>query len=252
MNYQPRHSVSGPVMAEGTATSVPWHESFAQSPYSGSSGYATPTSGYDYSHIYATPPYGGNIVRTRTSSNASLVEHHWAQASQSPTSSVGMPQSWPSDEKNIVVSSFPYTTASYLTSDMPIHASIAPMMNYAAYDPHNVVQMDIDEGVQLFPGDHYGMSQIARAFPSEQSLNNYWRLFHPTFPVVHRFTLTQLELSPMLYAAMIAIDLHYSNNIAQRQKARELHKVCVRLLSQVRDPQHRSNEHVLTLDRESR
>jgi hypothetical protein len=145
-----------------------------------------------------------------------------------------MPYSWPSDEKSIAVSSFPYTTGSYSASDMPMYTMVPPVTHYGAYDPHNVAQMDAEEGVHLFPGDHYGMSQIMCAYPSEQWLNYYWRLFHPTFPVVHRFTFDRLELSPMLYAAMIAIDLYYSNIAAKRQKARELHKVCIKLLNQVR------------------
>jgi hypothetical protein len=238
-------------MVESTTGSASWHDSFAPSPYSCSSGYATPAPGLDYNHAYASPPYINNVVRTRASSNASLIEQHWAQASQSPTSSVGMPYSWPSDEKNIAVSSFPYTTGSYSVSDMPMYTMIPPVTHYGAYDPHNVVQMDAEEGVHLFPGDHYGMSQIMCAFPSEQWLNYYWRLFHPTFPVVHRFTFDRLKLSPMLYAAMIAIDLYYSNSIAKRQKARDLHKVCIKLLNQVRSRSW-MNELKLTSNRESK
>lgn len=234
MTNATRHSISGPVMVESTSGSTSWHDSFAPSPYSCSSGYATPAPGLDYGHAYASPPYINNAVRTRASSNASLIEQHWAQASQSPTSSAGMPYSWPSDEKNIAVSGFPYTTGSYSVSDMPMYTMIPPVTHYGAYEPHNVVQMDAEEGVHLFPGDHYGMSQIMCAFPSEQRLNYYWRLFHPTFPVVHRFTFDRLELSPMLYAAMIAIDLYFSNTTAERKEARELHKVCVKLLNQVR------------------
>ena len=115
-----------------------------------------------------------------------------------------------------------------------MYTMMPSITHYGAYDPQNVVQMDAEEGVHLFPGDQYGMSEIMRAFPSEQRLNYYWRLFHPTFPVVHRFTFDRLELSPMLYAAMIAIDLYYSNVTAKRQQARELHKVCIKLLNQVR------------------
>lgn len=165
-----------------------------------------------------------------------MIEQHWAQASQSPTSSAGIPYTWQPDEKSIAASGFPYTTRPYSTSDMPIQTIMAPMAHYDAYDPHNLLQMDIEEGMHLFPGDHYGMSQITRTFPSEQRLNKYWRLFHPTFPVVHRFTFDRLEQSPMLYAAMIAIDLYYSNDVVQRQEARELHKACVKLLNQVRLP----------------
>jgi hypothetical protein len=90
--------------------------------------------------------------------------------------------------------------------------------------------MDNEESVQLFPGEHYGMSQIARAYPFEQWLNSYWRLFHPTFPIVHRFTVAHLETSPMLYAAMATIGAYYSND---SDNARELHDRCVKLLVRV-------------------
>lgn len=221
-----RHSISGPIMADGTTTSGQWHDYYAQSPYSGSSGYASPVPGADYGHVYATPPY---VVRTRASSNASFIET-WAQTSQSPTSSVSLPYSWPSDEKSIMAPSFPFIPEAYPTSNMP---GLDAMSHYAQFDPQDMVQMDHEEGIQLFPGEHYGMSEIARAFPFEQWLNSYWRLFHPTFPIVHRFALTCRELSPMLYAAMIAIDLQYSHHAVQRQKGQEIHKLCTSLLLQV-------------------
>ncbi|KAH6621959.1 hypothetical protein C7974DRAFT_338811 [Boeremia exigua] len=230
--YPTRHSISGPVPVEGMTTGGLWHDSYAPSPYSCSSGYASPAPGPEYNHMYATPPYSSGLVRTRASSNASVIEQTWVHASQSPTSSISMPYSWPSGEKNIMASSFPFMPVSYATSNMPMHASFDTMAQYPQYDPHNVVQMDNEEGLQLFPENHYGMSQIMRAYPIEQWLNNYWRLFHPAFPIVHRFTFASRDLSPMLYAAMIAIDLQYSNDAGQRQRAWELHKCCTRLLLQ--------------------
>ncbi|KAJ8116425.1 hypothetical protein OPT61_g2158 [Boeremia exigua] len=228
--YQARHSISGPALVDATAHSAVWHDPLARSPYSCSSGYASPVPGPEYGHIYATPPYGPAAVRTRASSNASFIEQKWAHASQSPTSSVSMPFSWPQDEKSIMASSFPFMPVSYPTSDMPMHASIDAMSQYTQYDPR-VVQMDHEEGLQLFQ-EQYGMSQTTRAYPFEQSLNNYWRLLHPTFPIVHRFTFASRDVSPMLYAAMIAIGLHYSDDAAQKREARQLHKRCVALLSQ--------------------
>ncbi len=124
---------------------------------------------------------------------------------------------------------------SYTTSEISMHTGIDAISQYTQYDPRTVVPMDTEEGLQLFPGEHYGMSQIARAYPFEQWLNNYWRLFHPAFPVVHRFTFACRDLSPMLYAAMIAIDLHYSDDAGHNRRARQLHKQCVQLLLQVRD-----------------
>lgn len=114
---------------------------------------------------------------------------------------------------------------------MPMHASVGAIAQYGQYDPNVLVQMDNEESAQLFSGEHYGMSQIARAYPFEQWLNSYWRLFHPAFPIVHRFTLVHLETSPMLYAAIAAIGAHYSNDT---HNARALHERCVKLLARVR------------------
>jgi hypothetical protein len=181
--------------------------------------------------MYTTPPYGAGMVRTRTSSNASFIEQNWAQASQSPTSSISMPySSWATDEKSLIASTFPYTSVSYPTTNMPMHASIGTVAHYEQYHPHNLIQMDNEESAQLFPGEHYGMSQLARAYPFEQWLNSYWRHFHPTFPIVHRFTFISLETSPMLCAAMAAIGAYYSNDVFD---ARELHDRCVKQLVNV-------------------
>lgn len=220
-------------MVDSISTGNVWHDSFAQSPYSCSSGYASPAPGPEFGQMYATPPYGPSVVRTRASSNASFIEQNWAHASQSPSSSISLPYSWPTDEKNVIVSSFACPPMSYPTTSMPMHASFGAVAHYGPYDPHGVVHMDQEEGAQLFPGEHYGMSQIVRAFPFEQNLNNYWRLFHPTFPIVHRFTFSRLELSPLLYAAMIAINLQYSMNVGDRSRAQSIHKLCVKLLDQV-------------------
>lgn len=181
--------------------------------------------------MYATPPYGAGMVRTRASSNASFIEQNWAQASQSPTSSISMPYPWATDEKSIIPStSFPYTPVSYSTANMPMHTSIGAVAHYGQYDPHNLVQMDQDELAYLSQAEHYGMSLFAHTFPSEHFLNNYWRRFHPTFPIVHRFTFASLESSPMLYAAMIAIGAHYSDNA---DLARKIHERCIKLLELV-------------------
>lgn len=226
-----RHSISGPVPVDpmtGSGTWVP--ETFAPSPYSCSSGYASPAPCPEYGQMYATPPYGTGMVRTRASSNASFVEQDWGQASQSPTSSISMPFSWATDEKSLLASTFPYTSVSYATTNMPLHTSIGTVPHYIQYDPQNMIQMEHEESVHLFPQENYGMSHIARPSSFEQWLNSYWRHFHPTFPIIHRFTFASLEASPMLCAAMAAIGAHYTND---SYHAWNLHDRCVKLLARV-------------------
>ena len=214
-------------------TGVPWHDSFAPSPYSCSSGYASPIPVPEYSHMYATPPYGPGMVRTRASSNASFVGP-WAQNSQSPTPSIpNLHYSWSSDEKNVVASSFPYLAASYPTASMPMQTCMDTMEQYGHFGPNDAVQLDHQEGAQLFPREQYGTSQIAHTYQFEQYLNNYWRLFHPTFPIIHRFTFASLEPSSMLFAAMVSIGAQYSNRTCDKRKAMELHSQCVKLLLKV-------------------
>ncbi|KAF9697703.1 hypothetical protein EKO04_004048 [Ascochyta lentis] len=229
--FSTRHSISGPVLVDGVMNSGGhWHDSFAPSPYSCSSGYASPIPGPEYSHTYATPPYGSGMSRTRASSNASFIAP-WDHGSQSPTSSVSNFQySWPPEEKDLMASSFPYMPASYPAVSMPLHASVDPLGQYGLFCASNVSQLDHEEGTELFPREQYGMSQTARTYQFEQYLNNYWRLFDPTFPIIHRPTFTSLEAPPMLYAAMIAIGAYHSNDVYGKQVAAELHKTCIKLL----------------------
>lgn len=96
-----------------------------------------------------------------------------------------------------------------------------------------MMQRDADEGVILFGEQPYGMGSIAHTYPFEQYLDYYWRLLHPTFPVVHRSTFERINPSPMLHAAMIALGGQYSNDTSVKRKSRLLHNRCMKLLEQV-------------------
>ncbi|UPX20079.1 uncharacterized protein EKO05_0010324 [Ascochyta rabiei] len=233
--FSTRHSISGPILAdEGMNTRGHWHDSLAPSPYSCSSGYTSPVP--EYNHTYATPPYGSGMLRTRASSNASFIGP-WGHDSQSPISDVSNFQySWP-PEKNLIASSLSYVPVSYPPVGMPLPASLGPLGHYEHFCANNVAQIDHDESIELFPEGQYGMSPTAHIYQFEQYLNNYWRLFDPAFPIIHRPTFASLEAPPMLYAAMIAIGAQHSNNVCDRQVAAKLHKTCVKLL----DNRDRSN-----------
>jgi hypothetical protein len=101
------------------------------------------------------------------------------------------------------------------------------------YDPKTMMQRDQEEAAFLFRDQPYGMGQVVHTYPSEQYLNNYWRLFHPTFPVVHRSTFGSMSSSPMLCAAMLAIDGQYSNDTSVKRNSRLLHDRCIKLLRKV-------------------
>lgn len=96
-----------------------------------------------------------------------------------------------------------------------------------------MAQRDEDEQTYLFPDQSFGMGQIANTFPFEQYFDNYWRLFHPTFPVVHRATFSGVNESPMLRAAMIAVGAQFSNDPSAKRRSRILHERCMKLLEWV-------------------
>lgn len=116
-------------------------------------------------------------------------------------------------------------------SNMPIPATLEQVSAYG-HPAKTVLQRDEEEGIALFGEQHYGMG-IAHTYPLEQYLDNYWRLFHPTFPIVHRPTYGRINPSPMLRAAIIAIGGQYSHDTSVKRKSRILHDRCLKLLERV-------------------
>lgn len=107
-------------------------------------------------------------------------------------------------------------------------------MAYGHFGPKSMAQRDDEEQAVLFPEHSFGMGQNADILLFEQYLDNYWRMFHPSFPVVHRPTFERVNESPMLRAAMIAIGAQYSTEPNAQQKSRTLHDRCLKLLDKVR------------------
>jgi hypothetical protein len=225
-------SVSVPL--DSVSNSFGWgQESLGQSPaYSSSSGYTSPHIGPgDFGNFYPHVPYSHGPSRTRTPSNASLHEH-WSFP-QSPSSSIStMPYTWASNEK-MPTAPLAYINSSYPMASLGISASIDATAGYVQFDHKTMMQRDEEEASFLFRDQPYGMGQLAYTYPSEQFLNKYWRLFHPTFPVVHRFSFENMNSSPLLRAAMIAIDGQYSNDTSTKRNSRVLHDRCIKLLEKV-------------------
>ncbi|KAJ4299425.1 hypothetical protein N0V90_004670 [Kalmusia sp. IMI 367209] len=233
-----RHnSAAVPVPVDGMQNGIAWNDPFSHSPnhYSSSSEYASPIpSAPDYpAHpYYANPPYGAGSNRTRTSSNASYIEPAWAYPSRSPTSATStMAYTWNSTEKSPAPSNLAYMTTSYPMTSMPMSAGVDPMTGFGHFGPKTMVQRDEEEQAFLFPEQSYGMGQLAHTYPFEQYLNNYWRYFHATYPIIHRAAFESInQSSPMLHAAMIAIGGQYSNDASVKRKSRILHDRCMKLL----------------------
>jgi hypothetical protein len=211
-----------------------WPDAYSQSPgYSSSSGYASPIPGPgDYNNLFANPPYGNGPNRTRASSTASFNEP-WSYTPRSPVSSTStMPFTWASNDKASAAPCLAYMGTSYPMS-LGITTDIDPMTGYGHFGPKSMMQRDEEEGVILFPEQPYGMGQIAHTYPFEHYLNNFWRLFHPTFPVVHRSSFKSMSPPPMLHAAMIALGGQYSTDMSVKRKSRILHDRCIKLLERV-------------------
>ncbi|CAI6342156.1 unnamed protein product [Periconia digitata] len=235
--FSTRQAPAVPVPMDGLQTAgIPWSDSFSQSPsYSPSSGYASPIphSG-DYANMFANPPYGPGAIRTRASSNASYNEPNWSYPSRSPTSATStMAYAWNSNDKSPAPPHMAYMTTSYPMTSVPMTSGVESMP-YGHYGgPKTLAQRDQDEQAILFPEQSYGMGQIAHTYPYEQYLNNYWRHFHPTFPVIHRATFDSIASAPtpMLQAAAIAIGGQYSSDPSVKRKSRILHDRCMKLLN---------------------
>ncbi|KAF2006067.1 hypothetical protein P154DRAFT_423278 [Amniculicola lignicola CBS 123094] len=228
-------SVTIPVEVGGLPTGIAWNDPFSQSPnYSSSSGYASPIpSAGDYANMFANPPYGAASNRTRTSSNASYIEP-WGYPSRSPTSATStLAYTWTANDKSPAPPHLPFmaTTSSYPMTSIPMSAGIDPMHGFGHFGSKSIAQRDEEEQGVLFPEQSFGMGHITNTYPFEQYLDNYWRLFHPTFPAVHRASFDGMnESSPMLRAAMIAVGAQFSNDTSAKRKSRILHDRCVKLL----------------------
>ncbi|KAI4695023.1 uncharacterized protein J4E84_001647 [Alternaria hordeiaustralica] len=188
------------------------------------SGYASPIASTDFS-VFGNPSY-----RARTPSNASMMDPSWGYPSRSPASTTStMAYPWGSSDKGSTAPNLAYMNAcSFPMTNMSIPTSMDAMTGYGHFGPRTLVQRDEEEGVMLFGEEQYGMASIAHTQPFEQYLDYFWRLFHPTFPIVHRPT--SLNPSPMLRAAMIAIGSQYSADSTDKKKGRDLHDRCLKLL----------------------
>ncbi|KAH7551898.1 hypothetical protein BM1_09532 [Bipolaris maydis] len=205
-----------------------WPEPYSPLGYSSStSGYVSPIAPTDYP-VYT--PYH----RTRTPSNASCIDQpSWTFASRSPASTTStMAFTWPSSDKGHTAPGLAYMHTSCPMTSMSITSSFDAMSEYGHFGPKSMMQRDEEERAILFGEQQYGMASIDNTYPFEQCLDCYWRLFHPTFPVVHRST--SVNSSPMLHAAMAAIGGQYSHDTNIKKQSRDLHDRCVKLL-EVRD-----------------
>lgn len=230
-------SVTIPIGTADSFASYPinFTDPFSPSPnYSSSSGYASPGPGHDFINMFPTSLFGPGSNRTRTSSNASFIEPWSYPSTRSPTSVTStLPFSYTNGEKSPATHSIGLALSmatSYPTSNIPMPPD--PMSSYMMFpNPLKTVQQrDEEEQVILFPEQSFGMG--TDTYQYAQYLDNYWRLFHPSFPIIHKPTFGGVDESPMLKAAMLAIGAQYTDDAAAKAKSRSLHDRCLKLLDQ--------------------
>ena len=234
-SYAGRHptSVAVPVPVDGLQASTAWNDSYSHSEaYSSASEYASPIPGAgDFANMFANPPYGAGSVRTRSPSDASFGEP-WSYPSCSPTSATSaLSYPWTSNDK-AASASLAYMNVPLGTMGMP--GGDDTLSTYGQFGPKSMMQRDDEEQAYLFPEQSFGMAKIANTFSFEQYLDNYWRLFHPSFPIVHRPTFDRINEAPMLRAAMIAVGAQYSKDSSAKHTSRKLYDQCLKLVEKVR------------------
>ena len=187
--------------------------------------------------MFPAPLFGPGSNRTRTSSNASFIEPWSYPSTRSPTStSSTLPFPYTNGEKSPATHSIGLAISmatSYPTSNIPMPAPPDPMSGYMMFPTplKTVQQRDEEEQAILFPEQSFGMG--TDTYQYTQYLDNYWRLFHPSFPILHKPTFGGVNESPMLKAAMVAIGAQYTDDAAAKAKSRSLYDRCLKLLDQV-------------------
>ncbi|PSN72392.1 hypothetical protein BS50DRAFT_484447 [Corynespora cassiicola Philippines] len=223
--FTPRRTHATMAYSSVPGDAMVWNESYSPQ-CTDSSGYPSPMPEY----YFAGPPYGAGANRTRTPSNASFIGEPWAMSSRSPTSATStMGYTWTSNEKAPSNLAYMNMATSYPMTSVPMVAHIDPVYQHGHFGPKSLAQRDEEEQAFLFADDHYGMDHTA-PYTYSSHLDNYWRHFHPGFPVVHRSTFESMNGPPMLRAAMIALGGQYSNDASTKRKSRILHDRCLKLL----------------------
>ncbi|KAL5118759.1 hypothetical protein ACEQ8H_003262 [Pleosporales sp. CAS-2024a] len=222
-------------MPVACSTSVPgWTDPYNPSPVYSSSAEEYPSPHADHGDVGSFFPgmlYSQRGSRTRTPSNASM-QGHWDFTPQSPSSSSisTMPYTWATNENMPTPSTIAFINTSYTMGGYNMPAAIDATLDYEKYGPRTMMQRNVEEKAILFQEQPYGTGQLTQSYKSEQFLNNYWRLFHPTFPIIHRPSFRSIASPPLLRAAMIAVGAQYSTDTSTKHRARKLHDLCLKVL----------------------
>lgn len=92
-------------------------------------------------------------------------------------------------------------------------------------------ERDSDERKMLFAADLFGAP--SDPLKLSQYMENYWKHFHPSFPMIHKGSLLNKPLAPLLQAAMLAVGAQYSHVNDSKSEMRSLHELCLKILAMV-------------------
>jgi hypothetical protein len=115
-------------------------------------------------------------------------------------------------------------------TSMPLPDGVISVSEYEYHDPRSLAERDEDETAFVFQEESSDL--VPNSYASEEHMDNYWKYFHPQFPVLHKATSVK-NTSPLLRVAMYAIGGQYSNDPSMRKRSRILHDRGVQILAKV-------------------
>ena len=201
------------------------------------SGYGSPNYG-SLTLPFAGQPHAQLLDRQRSFSDTSLIEQCLPQqvattkSQPSPTPSIIDPfwTEWNTEEQNREYS-IPTTSLAHESRSTSFHRTpslTSYPLNFPVIDISAITYIQRD----MYEGTEFGLQDIDDVL-SEQYLDQYWRLLHPQYPVLHRPTFSLSTASPILKAAVLAIGSHYLLDYNARQDSRRLHEQCSKILAKV-------------------
>jgi hypothetical protein len=203
----------------------PLTDNWVHSNYNFSTGAAS--SFYDIEQdVFPYHPKGLQFNRIRPSYNASFVE----PASLGSSSPLSYAYTWTSKNSSQTPSTVPCVTPSYAMGAMPMSDGVNSKSEHGYYRLKSLAERDEDETALLCQGESFDL--VPNSYTREEYMDNYWKYFHPQFPIVHKATFGN-NISPLLCAAMYAIGGQYSNDPSTRKRSRILHDRGVKILAKV-------------------
>ncbi|KAJ9643621.1 hypothetical protein H2199_004300 [Coniosporium tulheliwenetii] len=85
------------------------------------------------------------------------------------------------------------------------------------------------EHLELFPQDP--LTWKVGSNNTDEHLDNYWKSFHPSYPILHLPTFNAVDASPLLKASMMIIGALYDNQPPAKSEAKLLHERCLKVVA---------------------